>query len=68
MEEDIGQVIADGIEPGELVVNHVGKMPDRSLQGLSSGKSQDLRNVLQAFNDLVFDDQLLIVVNKSSFD
>ena len=68
MEENVGDVIPDGIEAGKLVVDHVGEMPDGPLQGCSPGKSQDLGNVQEALDDPVLLDQTDIVKDKPALE
>lgn len=68
MEENVGDVIPDGIEAGKLVINHVGEMPDGPLQGRSPGKSQDLGNIPEALDDPVLRDEMDIVEDKPALE
>ena len=68
MEENVGDVIPDGIEPGKLVIDHVGEMPDGPLQGLSTGKSQNLGDVFETLDDPVLRDEMKIVENKPALE
>jgi hypothetical protein len=60
MIEDIGEMIAYGIESGELIIEGIGDFPERSVR-MPPRDAKNPRNILKVLYSEIFDDEKIIV-------